>query len=54
MPCNKGIADGFIGDAKVQLCDAVGIKETVELIYKRSEGEELLSDKKPLDEKLYK
>ena len=47
------ITDGFIGNAKVQLCSASKMKEVMELIYKRSAGEELLADNQPLDKKLY-
>ena len=47
------IIDGFVGDAKAQLCDAVKMKEVLELIYSRSKGEEILADNKPLDEKYY-
>ena len=48
------ITDGMLGDAKTQLCSAVGMKETVELIRKRSGGKELLFDDTPIDEKYYK
>lgn len=47
------ITDGFIGDAKAQLCDAVKMKEVLELIYTRSKGVEILADDEPLDEKYY-
>lgn len=47
------IIDGFIGDAKAQLCDAVKMKEVLELIYARSKGVEILADYEPLDEKYY-
>ncbi len=47
------IQDGFIGNAKAQLCSAKKIKEVMELIYQNSAGAELLSDDKPLDVKLY-
>lgn len=47
------IMDGFIGNAKVQLCLAAKMKEVMELIYKRNAGEELLADNQPLDKKLY-
>jgi len=47
------IVDGFIGDAKAQLCDAVKMKEVLELIYLRCKGTEILADKEPLDEKYY-
>lgn len=49
----KCIRDGYIGNAKVQLCSASKMKEVMELIYKRSAGKELLADNQPLDEKLY-
>ena len=48
------ITDGFIGNAKAQLISTVKIKEIIELIYKNSEGRELLSDNTPLPENLYK
>lgn len=47
------ITDGFIGNAKVQLCTATKMKEVMELIYKRSAGRELLADNQPLDKNLY-
>lgn len=47
------ITDGFIGDAPAQLCDAVKIKGTVELIYKNSEGEDVLRTEFPINPKLY-
>ena len=48
------IKDGYIGNAKTQLCSAVKMKEVLELIYSRTNGEEILSDFEPLDEKYYK
>ena len=48
------IKDGFIGNAKTQLCSAVKMKEVLELIYSRTKGEEILFDFEPLDEKYYK
>ena len=48
------ITDGYIGNAKTQLCSAVKMKETLELIYSRANGEEILFDFTPLDEKLFK
>ena len=47
------ITDGFVGDAKSQLCDARGMKEVLELIYKRSNGAELMVDFEPLPTELY-
>ena len=47
------IVDGFIGNAKTQLCSATRMQEVMELIHSRNTGEELLADNKPLDEKLY-
>ena len=44
---------GFIGDAKVQLCDAEGIKNVVEMIYKNSGGIEVLKNDKEIDESFY-
>lgn len=42
------VNDGWIGDAPAQLCDCVGMKETVELIYERAEGFDPLSDERQL------
>ncbi len=47
------ITDGFVGDARAMLCDAVGMKKVMELIYGRSGKRELLSDSTPLDPSLY-
>lgn len=47
------ITDGFIGDAPAQLCDAVKMKETVELIFKNSSGEDPLADEFPIPPSLY-
>jgi aminoglycoside 3-N-acetyltransferase len=47
------ISDGFIGNAKAQLCSARKIKEVVELIRKNSGGIELLADDTPINEKWY-
>lgn len=47
------ITDGFVGNAKAQLCDAVKMKEVLKLIYNRCRGVEILADKSPLDEKYY-
>ncbi len=48
------IIDGSIGSAKVQLCSASKMKSVIELIRKNSCGMELLADKTPLDEALYR
>lgn len=47
------ITDGVLGNAKVQLCSAVKIKEVIELIYKNNNYGELLDDDNPIQEKLY-
>lgn len=47
------IIDGYVGNAPTQLCDARGMKEVLELIYKRSEGRELMMDDSPIDPSLY-
>ena len=47
------IVDGYVGNAKTQLCNARKMKEVMELIYNRSGGTELFSDYEPLNEKLY-
>ena len=48
------ITDGYIGNARTQLCDAVKIHDAMKLIFERSLGKELLFDKTPIDEKYYK
>ena len=47
------IHDGFIGNAKVQLCSARKIKEVMELIRSNSGGIELLADDTPIKEIWY-
>ena len=47
------ITDGFIGNAPTQLCDARVMKETVERIFKNSEGKDPLSDESAIPQKLY-
>lgn len=47
------IRDGIIGNAPSMLCDAAGMKNVMEMIYKRSGGTELLGDDMPLDKSLY-
>ena len=47
------ITDGYIGDAPAQLCSARKMKRVMELIYKRSGGEELLSRLEPIPLKYY-
>ena len=39
---HNGIVDGFIGNAPTQLCNASKLKDTIELIYKNSKGEDPL------------
>jgi len=50
---HKAITDGFVGNAKTQLCNARIMKEVMMLINHRSGGIELLFDDAPLDEALY-
>lgn len=50
---HRCIVDGFIGNAPTQLCDARKMKETIELIYKNSDGIDVLSDEKPIPQKYY-
>lgn len=50
---HRAIADGFVGDAPVQLCDAQKMKKTVELIWKNSGGVDPLADEKPIPPKWY-
>ena len=47
------IKDGYIGNAKTQLCSAVKMKTIMELIRKNSKGIELLSDDEPLNKEWY-
>lgn len=47
------ITDGFIGNAKAELCSAVKMKEVMELIYNRSNGKELFFDDTPIDKTLF-
>jgi aminoglycoside 3-N-acetyltransferase len=48
-----GIKDGYIGNAKAQLCDAKIMKEVMSLVYSRSGGIEILSDDKTLNTEWY-
>ncbi|MBO5040828.1 MAG: AAC(3) family N-acetyltransferase [Clostridia bacterium] len=50
---HRCIVDGFIGNAPTQLCDARKMKKTIELIYKNSDGVDVLSDEKPIPQKYY-
>ena len=47
------ITDGFIGNAPVQLCDAVKMKDAVELIFRNSGGEDPLYGETPIPQKWY-
>lgn len=47
------ITDGFIGNAPAQLCDAVGMKDVVELIFKNNGGKDPLADERPINPKTY-
>ena len=48
------IKDGFIGDAKTQLCCARTMKDVMTLVAERSGGAELMTDDKPLNDSWYK
>lgn len=50
---HRCITDGFIGNAPTQLCSARKMKETVELIYKNSCGQDPLFDEAPIPQKWY-
>ena len=50
---HRAIIDGFIGNAPAQLCDARKMKETMELIFKNSDGEDVLKNEFPISQKLY-
>ena len=45
---HRAIRDGFIGNAPTQLCDAVIMKDVVELIHSRSGGIDPLGNEKPI------
>ena len=45
--------DGFVGDAPTQLCDAMGMMETVKLIWERMGGEDPLASEYPIQPKWY-
>ena len=47
------IEDGFVGNAKTQLCSAVGMKRVLETVYKRSGGIELLMEYTPIPREYY-
>ena len=48
------IEDGYIGNAKVQICSAKKMYRVIEEIYKKNNFGELLDNDLPIDEKLYK
>jgi aminoglycoside 3-N-acetyltransferase len=50
---HRAIIDGFIGNAPAQLCDARKMKETMELIFKNSDGEDVLKNEFPISQNLY-
>ena len=47
------ITDGFLGNAPAQLCDAVKMKETIELIYRNSGSVDVLDTELPIPQKFY-
>ena len=47
------ITDGFFGNAPVQACDAVVMRDTVALILKNNQGKDPLTDEEPIPPKLY-
>ena len=47
------ITDGFFGNAPVQACNAVIMKEVMELILKNSQGKDPLADEEPFCPMLY-
>lgn len=50
---HRAIKDGFVGDAPTQLCDAVVMKNVVELIHSRSSGVDPLADEEPITQAWY-
>ena len=51
---HRCIIDGHIGNAEVQLCNTVKMKDVIELIYNNNGFNELLDNNLPLDVRLYK
>ena len=47
------VREGFVGDAPTRICDAVGMLETMKLIFSRSEGKDPLSEERPIPPKWY-
>lgn len=50
---HRAVRDGFIGNAPVMLCDAVKMKEAVELIFKNSGGVDPLGSEAPIPPSWY-
>lgn len=50
---HHAITDGFIGNAPTQLCDAVKMKEVMEMIWERSGHKDVLLDEFPIPQKFY-
>ena len=48
-----GITDGFLGNAPVQACDAVVMKQTMEIILRNCEGTDPLANEMAFPPKLY-
>lgn len=50
---HRAVTDGFLGYAPVQLCDAVKMKEVVELIFSNCGEKDPLGDERPIPPKWY-
>ena len=50
---HRCITDGFLGNAPVQLCDAVKMKETIEQIYEKCGTADPLFSEEPIPQKWY-
>lgn len=50
---HRCIADGFLGNAPVQLCSTRKMKETIELIYRNCGGADPLADEEAIPQKWY-
>ncbi|MBQ8409859.1 MAG: AAC(3) family N-acetyltransferase [Clostridia bacterium] len=50
---HHAITDGFVGNAPTQLCDAVKMKEVMEMIWERSGHTDVLRDESPIPQKYY-
>ena len=50
---HHAITDGFVGNAPTQLCDAVKMKNVMEMIWERSDHTDVLRDEFPIPQRFY-